>query len=149
MEPIRVTRRGVLAATLAGAVGAALGACVDAPSSPTVTAPYNQTDLVHGTGADALTGSTLTVDYTGWLYDSAKPERKGLQFDSSIGRTPFTFTLGSGQVIKGWEQGIPGMRAGGTRRLVVPPSLAYGDSRSGPIPPNATLLFEVTLISIQ
>lgn len=149
MAPIRLTRRGVLAATLAGAVGAALGACVDAPNSPTVTAPYNQTDLVLGTGADALTGSTLTVDYTGWLYDSSRPERKGLQFDSSIGRAPFTFTLGSGQVIKGWEQGIPGMRAGGTRRLVVPPSLAYGDSRSGPIPPNATLLFEVTLISIQ
>jgi FKBP-type peptidyl-prolyl cis-trans isomerase FkpA len=149
MGRIRPTRRTVLVATLAGAIGAAMGACVDTPSSVTVTAPYNQTDLVLGTGNDALTGSTLTVDYTGWLYDVSKPERKGPQFDSSIGRTPFTFTLGSGQVIRGWEQGIPGMRAGGTRRLVIPPSLAYGDTRSGPIPQNATLVFEITLISIQ
>jgi FKBP-type peptidyl-prolyl cis-trans isomerase FkpA len=149
MGRIRPTRRTVLAATLAGAIGAAMGACVDTPSSVTVTAPYNQTDLVLGTGNDALTGSTLTVNYTGWLYDVSQPERKGLQFDSSIGRTPFVFTLGTGQVIRGWEQGIPGMRAGGTRRLVIPPSLAYGDTRSGPIPQNATLVFEITLISIQ
>jgi FKBP-type peptidyl-prolyl cis-trans isomerase FkpA len=149
MGRIRPTRRTVLAATLAGAIGAAMGACVDTPSSVTVTAPYNQTDLVLGTGNDALTGSTLTVNYTGWLYDVSRPERKGLQFDSSIGRTPFVFTLGTGQVIRGWEQGIPGMRAGGTRRLVIPPSLAYGDTRSGPIPQNATLVFEITLISIQ
>ena len=149
MGRIRLTWPTVLAAALAGAISAAIGACVDAPASPTVTAPYNQTDLVLGTGSDALTGSTLTVDYTGWLYDVSQPERKGLQFDSSIGRTPFVFTLGTGQVIRGWDQGIPGMRAGGTRRLVIPPSLAYGDTRSGPIPQNATLVFEITLISIQ
>jgi FKBP-type peptidyl-prolyl cis-trans isomerase FkpA len=149
MGRCRLTRSTVLVAAVVGAIGAAMGACVDVPASPTVTAPYNQTDLSLGTGADALTGSTLTVDYTGWLYDVSKPERKGLQFDSSIGRTPFVFTLGSGQVIRGWEQGIPGMRAGGTRRLVIPPSLAYGDTRSGPIPQNATLVFEITLISIQ
>ena len=149
MGRIRVTRSTVLVAAVVGAIGAAMGACVDVPATPTVTAPYNQTDLVLGTGVDALTGSTLTVDYTGWLYDVSRPERKGLQFDSSIGRTPFTFTLGSGQVIKGWDQGIPGMRAGGTRRLVIPPSLAYGDTRSGPIPQNATLVFEINLISIQ
>jgi FKBP-type peptidyl-prolyl cis-trans isomerase FkpA len=125
------------------------GGCANAPASPTVTAPYSQIDLAIGTGADALTGSTLTVDYTGWLYDASKPEQKGLQFDSSAGRSAFTFTLGSGQVIKGWDQGIPGMRTGGRRRLVIPPSLAYGDTRSGPIPPNATLVFDVTLVSIQ
>ena len=124
-------------------------ACTDAPASPTITAPFAQTDLLLGTGADALTGNTLTVDYTGWLYDASKADQKGLQFDSSAGRTPFTFTLGSGQVIRGWDQGIPGMRIGGRRRLVIPPSLAYGDMRSGPIPPNATLVFDITLISIQ
>ena len=149
MERIRLTRPTALAAMVVIAIATFTVACVDAPASPTVTAPYNQTDLVLGTGNDALTGSTLTVDYTGWLYDASKPERKGLQFDSSIGRTPFVFTLGTGQVIKGWDQGIPGMRAGGTRRLVIPPSLAYGDTRSGPIPQNATLVFEITLISIQ
>ena len=123
-------------------------ACTDAPASPTSTAPFSQTDLAVGTGADALTGATVTVDYTGWLYDASKPEQKGLQFDSSLGRTPFQFTLGRGQVIRGWDQGIPGMRAGGKRRLVIPPSLAYGETRSGPIPPNATLVFDITMISI-
>jgi len=123
-------------------------ACTDAPASPTSTAPFGQTDLAIGTGADALTGATVTVDYTGWLYDASKPEQKGLQFDSSLGRTPFQFTLGRGQVIRGWDQGIPGMRAGGKRRLVIPPSLAYGETRSGPIPPNATLVFDITMISI-
>jgi FKBP-type peptidyl-prolyl cis-trans isomerase len=71
-----------------------------------------------------------------------------LQFDSSTGTTPFTFTLGTGSVIKGWDQGVPGMREGGQRRLVVPPPLAYGTSRNGIIPPNATLLFDITLISV-
>jgi len=139
----------VAVAIVAVAIAIFTAGCTDAPASPTVTAPYSQTDLAIGTGTDALTGSTLTVDYTGWLYDATKTEQKGLQFDSSVGRTPFTFTLGTGQVIKGWDQGIPGMRTGGKRRLVIPPSLAYGESRSGPIPPNATLVFDVTLVSIQ
>jgi FKBP-type peptidyl-prolyl cis-trans isomerase FkpA len=130
------------------ALAAFASACVDTPSPPTTTAPYSQTDLLVGTGADALTGSTVTVNYTGWLYDATKTDNKGLQFDSSIGRTPFQFTLGTGQVIRGWDQGIPGMKVGGRRRLVIPPSLAYGESRSGPIPPNATLLFDVELVSI-
>ena len=122
--------------------------CVDAPASPTTTAPFSQTDLLVGTGSDAMTGTTLTVNYTGWLYDATKTDLKGLQFDSSIGRTPFQFTLGVGQVIRGWDQGIPGMKAGGQRRLVIPPSLAYGGTRSGPIPPNATLLFDIEVVSI-
>src|SRR5262245_66177723 len=130
------------------ALAASTFACVDAPASPTTTAPFSQTELLVGTGADALTGSTVTVNYTGWLYDASKTDNKGLQFDSSIGRTPFQFTLGTGQVIRGWDQGIPGMKVGGRRRLVIPPSLAYGNTRSGPIPPNATLVFEVQLVSI-
>ena len=123
--------------------------CTDAPAAPTTTAPFSQTDLLLGTGSDLLTGASATVDYTGWLYDASKPDNKGLQFDSSIGRTPFTFTLGTGQVIKGWDQGLPGMRVGGKRRLIIPPSLSYGDTRSSLIPPNATLLFDIDLLSIQ
>jgi FKBP-type peptidyl-prolyl cis-trans isomerase FkpA len=145
MERIRQRWRLIIVAIVTATCTAA---CTDAPASPTTTAPFTRTDLLIGTGADALTGATLTVDYTGWLYDASKPDQKGLQFDSSIGRTPFQFTLGSGQVIKGWDQGIPGMRTGGTRRLVIPPSLAYGETRSGPIPPNATLVFDIKLISM-
>src|SRR5215831_14606290 len=114
------------------------------PSAPTVTtnAPFSQSDIVVGGGAVAATGNTLTVAYTGWLFDSAQPNAEGAQFDSS---TAFSFPLGQGQVIAGWDQGLVGMRVGGKRRLVIPPSLAYGDTRHGVIPPNATLLFEVTL----
>ena len=130
------------------ALAALTSGCVDAPASPTTTAPFSHTDLVVGTGADALTGSTVTVNYTGWLYDATKTDSKGLQFDSSIGRTPFQFTLGVGQVIRGWDLGVPGMKVGGRRNLVIPPSLAYGGTRSGPIPPNSTLVFDIELVSI-
>jgi FKBP-type peptidyl-prolyl cis-trans isomerase FkpA len=111
---------------------------------------FERIDTVQGTGALASSGSTLTVNYTGWLYDAAKPGFKGVQFDSSAGKAPFTFRLGAGQVIAGWDQGLPGMRAGGKRTLVVPASLAYGRTGSGTtIPPDAPLLFEVELISVQ
>jgi FKBP-type peptidyl-prolyl cis-trans isomerase len=126
-----------------------LYACTDAPTAPTVTAPFSQTDLKVGTGADAVSGGVLNVDYTGWLYDASRPDQKGAMFDTSIGKTPFTFTLGAGQVIKGWDQGIVGMKVGGSRRLVIPPSLAYGSTRSGSIPANATLVFDITLLSTQ
>ena len=124
-------------------------ACTDAPATPSPNAPYSQTDLVLGNGATATSGGTLTVNYTGWFYDATKPDFKGLQFDSSIGVAPFTFALGSGQVIKGWDQGVAGMREGGQRRLVVPPLLAYGNTRSGVVPPNTTLVFDISLISVQ
>ncbi|HZR22063.1 MAG TPA: FKBP-type peptidyl-prolyl cis-trans isomerase [Vicinamibacterales bacterium] len=104
--------------------------------------------MVVGTGATAANGSTVTVDYTGWLYDPTKSDNKGLQFDTSVGKTPFAYTVGTGAVIDGWEKGVPGMNVGGTRRLIIPPSLAYGSSRSGPIPPNATLVFDIKLIDI-
>ena len=125
------------------------GGCTDTPASPTVNPAFSQTDLVVGGGDTALIGGTVQVDYTGWLYDASKTDHKGLQFDSSIGKTPFTFTIGGSQVIKGWDNGVPGMKVGGTRRLVIPPSLAYGAARSGSIPPNATLVFDITLLSIQ
>ena len=116
------------------------------PSEPTTTAPYSQTDLVVGTGATANPGSQVTVAYTGWLHDSSKPDAKGLQFQSNT----IPFRLGTGAVIRGWDQGIVGMRVGGQRRLVIPPDLAYGNGTPGaPIPPNATLVFDVTLNSVQ
>ena len=119
----------------------------DNPTAPTSTtsAPYSQTDLVVGTGTAAATGNLVTVAYTGWLHDSSKPDAKGAQFDSN---TNFSFRLG-GNVIAGWNQGVVGMRVGGQRRLVIPPELAYGSSGSGPIPPNATLVFDITLNSVQ
>lgn len=123
--------------------------CTDSPSSPTVTALYSQTDIRVGTGNEAAVGGFLTVNYTGWLYDPTKTDQKGLMFDTSVGAVPFTFTLGAGQVIKGWDTGVLGMKAGGLRRLVIPPSLAYGNQRAGAIPPNSTLVFDIELISIS
>jgi FKBP-type peptidyl-prolyl cis-trans isomerase FkpA len=114
---------------------------------PTTTAPYSQIDLVVGTGATATNGSLVTVAYTGWLHDSTKPEAKGSQFEMN---PSFPFRLGTGAVIRGWDQGVAGMRVGGRRRLVIPPELAYGSSSPTPsIPPNATLIFEIILNSVQ
>lgn len=112
-------------------------------------APFSLTELRLGTGADAVSGKSLTAHYTGWLYDSAKPDQKGLQFETSVGSTPLTFTLGAGQVIAGLEQGMAGMKAGGARRVVIPSSLAYGATRSGPIPPFATIIFDVDLLEVR
>jgi FKBP-type peptidyl-prolyl cis-trans isomerase FkpA len=123
--------------------------CNDSPTTPSNYAAYSQTDLVIGTGAQAVTGSVVTVNYTGWLYNASQTDHKGAVFSSSVGGTPVTYTVGAGQVINGWELGVPGMLVGGLRQLVVPPSLAYGGTRSGPIPPNATLIFEIDLLDVQ
>jgi FKBP-type peptidyl-prolyl cis-trans isomerase FkpA len=128
---------------------AAAAGCGSSPTTPSSTAPFSQTDVRVGTGDAAAAGKVLTVNYTGWLYDASKTEGKGLQFDTSVGGTPFSFTLGFGQVISGWDQGLAGMKVGGLRRLVIPPSLAYGAVRRGPIPPDATLVFEVELVGVQ
>lgn len=98
-------------------------------------------DEVVGTGQEAQIGSTVTVNYTGKL-------QNGTVFDTTVGKTPFQFTLGAGKVIQGWEQGIRGMKVGGKRLLIIPSSLGYGATGYGPIPPNATLIFEVELVSI-
>lgn len=99
-------------------------------------------DLVVGTGPTAATGDTVTVHYVGTLTNGSK-------FDSSYDRNqPFVFRVGAGQVIAGWDQGVPGMRVGGTRRLNIPPSLGYGNQAVGPIPANSTLVFEIELLSI-
>lgn len=146
MTRLRLVRSTFLIASLAALAGAS-AACVGS-TSPTGAA-FSQTDLRFGTGATAANGNTLSVNYTGWLYDPSKPDLKGLQFDTSVNTTPFSFSLGSGQVIAGWDQGVAGMRVGGLRRLVVPPSLAYGTTRSGPIPANSTLVFDIELLSVQ
>lgn len=117
----------------------------DTPAAPTTSsAPYSQTDLIVGTGTTALATSRVTVSYTGWLYDTSKTDGKGTQFDTS----PSATFLLSG-VIAGWQRGVPGMKVGGSRRLIIPPDLAYGSSGSGPIPPNATLIFDIGLLAVQ
>jgi FKBP-type peptidyl-prolyl cis-trans isomerase FkpA len=138
----------VLFATVAIVVFAGTtSACVGAATSPSQSPAFSQTDLKIGAGDPVAGTSNLTVNYTGWLYDPTKTDFKGLEFDTTTGRGPFSFTLGSGQVIKGWDQGIPGMNVGGIRRLVIPPSLAYGEKRTSVIPPNATLVFDIELVS--
>ena len=122
-----------------------------ASAAPRTPAPpaFTRTDLTIGTGAVAAAGKSLSVHYTGWLYDPSAPGQKGLQFDSSIGGAPFDLILGAGGVIRGWDQGFEGMRVGGKRRLIIPPDLAYGDAGAGGvIPPNATLIFEMELMAV-
>ncbi|MBV9824450.1 MAG: FKBP-type peptidyl-prolyl cis-trans isomerase [Alphaproteobacteria bacterium] len=106
------------------------------------------TDTKVGTGATATKGSMVSVHYTGWLYNNGQ---KGAKFDSSLDRgDPFSFALGSGHVIKGWDEGVAGMKVGGERTLVIPPELGYGSrGAGGVIPPNATLTFDVKLLSVQ
>lgn len=118
------------------------------PSAPSPDVPYSQTDLKVGDGAEAVNGKLITVNYTGWLYDASQANQKGTQFDTSIGKSPYSFRLGAGQVIQGWDRGVAGMKVGGSRRLVIPPSLAYGAAGNGPIPGNATLVFDVDLLAV-
>jgi FKBP-type peptidyl-prolyl cis-trans isomerase FkpA len=108
-------------------------------------------DTKQGTGAEALSGKPVVVHYTGWLYDASKPDRKGAKFDSSRDRqVPFGFFLGAGKVIKGWDEGVVGMKVGGQRTLVIPPGMAYGDRAMGNvIPANSTLIFDVELIEVK
>jgi FKBP-type peptidyl-prolyl cis-trans isomerase len=105
------------------------------------------TDKKIGSGDEAVSGATLTMHYTGWLYENGV---KGKQFDSSRGGSPFEFKLGAGEVIEGWDEGIRGMRAGGVRELIIPSGKGYGAQGAPPdIPPNATLMFEVELLRVS
>jgi FKBP-type peptidyl-prolyl cis-trans isomerase FkpA len=105
-----------------------------------------------GTGATAAAGTTVFVHYTGWLYDQAAPGGHGQKFDSSRDRNePFSFALGAGKVIKGWDEGVAGMQVGGRRILTIPPELGYGarGAGHGVIPPDATLIFDVELLDVK
>lgn len=135
-----MNRRAALSALI---LTFALGACGSSDSSPTGPSSLVIEDLVIGTGATAANGDTITVNYVGTLTN-------GQKFDASADHGgPFTFRLGVGAVIAGWDQGLVGMRVGGQRRLTIPPSLAYGSRSVGSIPPNSTLIFVVDLLSIQ
>jgi FKBP-type peptidyl-prolyl cis-trans isomerase len=137
-------------ATLACAL--ALTACGGSDDAP-VTTPdlpvVTKADLAVGTGIEAIAGDSVTVAYTGWVYDSTKAENKGTQFDQKTAASPFTFQLGKGTVIAGWDQGVVGMRVGGKRRLVIPPGLGYGAVANGVIPANSTLVFDIEVLSIK
>jgi len=118
---------------------------------PAVMAALVKTDVKLGDGALATAGKTVSVHYTGWLYEEAAPNHHGKKFDSSRDRnTPFEFALGSGQVIAGWDHGVEGMKVGGQRMLIVPPAMAYGSrGAGGVIPPNAQLVFDVELLGVR
>jgi FKBP-type peptidyl-prolyl cis-trans isomerase len=117
----------------------------------TMTHALAITELKPGTGAEVAAGQTAVVHYTGWLFADGAPDNKGRKFDSSRDRNdPFAFRVGGGQVIKGWDQGVAGMKVGGERRLVIPPELGYGSrGAGGVIPGGATLVFDVELVSIR
>ncbi len=129
--------------TLAQSSGAAdLGGEMVAPKERLTDSGLRITDLVIGEGAEAIAGQSVQVNYRGTL-------ASGLEFDSSYGRGPFSFPLGAGRVIRGWDEGVVGMKVGGKRKLVIPPDLAYGErGAGGVIPPNATLTFEVELLGV-
>lgn len=156
-------RRTLLRAAVAAALLAGTACSVDKVSAPvpeittTVFAPalnvnlaamtvtnsglYVQ-DLTEGTGAAVAAGQTITVHYTGWLAN-------GTRFDGNVGGTPFPTVIGVGAVIRGWDEGLIGMKVGGKRRLIIPPALGYGSSGQGSIPPNAILVFDVQLVSVE
>jgi len=151
---------------LAALVMLALGACAtqntttapapaatrEAPKAACAPPPRElvKKDLDAGSGDTARSRSAVVVSYTGWLYDGCKQDLKGEQFDTSVGRaTPFGFMVGAGRVIKGWDEGLVGMKEHGRRLLVIPPDKAYGERAVGPvIKPNSTLVFEVELLRI-
>ncbi|MEO6976485.1 MAG: FKBP-type peptidyl-prolyl cis-trans isomerase [Gallionella sp.] len=110
-----------------------------------------KTDVKLGKGDLATPGKNVSVHYTGWLYDADAPDHHGKKFDSSRDRNePFEFTLGAGQVIQGWDQGVAGMQVGGERTLIIPPNMGYGArGAGGAIPPNATLVFDVELLGVH
>ncbi len=140
---------------LAVACGGDDGGGPTAPTAPTspptcpsvgLDVPFSTEDLRVGTGQEAMNGDILSVDYTGWLYCPNAHENKGMPFDSG---SNLQFTLGVGEVIQGWDRGLLGMRVGGLRRIVIPPERGYGTSGAPPaVPGDATLLYEVELVSI-
>jgi FKBP-type peptidyl-prolyl cis-trans isomerase FkpA len=128
-----------------------IAACGGGSTENTNVAELIRQDDQVGSGAEAQSGRVVTVHYTGWLYDPARPDHKGAKFDSSRDRNePFSFNLGAGEVIAGWDEGVEGMKVGGQRTLTIPPAMGYGArGAGGVIPPNATLLFDVELLDVK
>ncbi len=130
-----------------------LAACGNPPSAHANGEVPKLTVIDHtiGTGAQAVAGAEVLVHYTGWVYDKDAKDHHGTKFDSSRdGGTPFSFTLGAGRVIAGWDQGVAGMRVGGTRTLLIPAALGYGARGAGDdIPPNASLVFDIELLEVH
>ena len=143
--------------TLIAACGETSSIAKDKTNTPTTTktapttANFTKTDVKVGDGAEAKSGQSVSVHYTGWLYEPNSPETHGKKFDSSRDRgKAFVFPLGAGRVIKGWDQGVVGMKVGGQRTLIIPSDMAYGSRGAGGlIPPNATLIFDVELVGIN
>jgi len=129
----------------------AAAGCDNGAKSPTApdqsNVAYSQTDLTVGTGAEATPGTTAAVQYGGWFYSEAAADHKGQQFQAN----QFSYLVGSTQVIKGFDMAVTGMKVGGVRRAIMPPSLAFGatGSTDGTIPPNAALVFDILLVSVQ
>jgi FKBP-type peptidyl-prolyl cis-trans isomerase FkpA len=138
----------------ASALIGTLSACSGKAAGPAPAATVNtleSEDLKVGAGAPIAAGQQAVVQYTGWLYEASAADKKGKEFDSSANSgQPFRFVIGGGQVIKGWDQGVAGMKVGGRRRLIIPADLASGtEGAGGVIPPGATLVFEVSLVGIE
>ena len=129
------------------------GSAITPPSSKmdAKVTQMEKIDVKVGNGAEAVKGKVAVVHYTGWLYDPALEDKKGKKFDSSLDRgSPFSFPLGAGRVIRGWDEGVAGMRVGGKRTLIIPADMAYGErGAGGVIPPNATLIFDVELLEVK
>ena len=121
------------------------------PMADTGITQLQKTDTKVGDGAEARAGQVVRVHYSGWLYDASRPDKRGQKFDSSKdSNQPFDFTLGAKEVIPGWDEGVAGMKVGGTRILTIPPAMGYGArGAGGVIPPNATLVFEVDLLAVK
>ena len=145
--------RGIAAALLTVVIAGSLANVAVSPAAAageetTTASGLKIVDTTVGTGATPKTGQTCVMHYTGWLYENGK---KGTKFDSSVDRgQPFSFSIGTGQVIGGWDEGVATMKVGGKRTLIIPPELGYGASGAGGvIPPNATLIFDVELLEVQ
>ena len=159
---VRARGLGVAVGAACFAIASALPAQQPAPSSAPASTPslsskigaqvteLKKIDTKQGDGAEAVAGKVVVVHYTGWLYDPSTADGHGAKFDSSVGKSPFEFPLGGRKVIKGWDDGVAGMKVGGKRTLVIPPQLGYGErGAGGVIPPNATLLFDVELLEVK
>jgi FKBP-type peptidyl-prolyl cis-trans isomerase len=161
LAPFPVARNVAVFAAALGAFIAVNFAGAQTPAAPTATqggsklnampTTLKKIDVKQGAGAEAVAGKPVIVHYTGWIYDDSKPDKKGAKFDSSRDRnSPFDFPLGAGRVIKGWDEGVAGMKVGGQRTLIIPPDMGYGArGAGGVIPPNATLIFDVELLEVK